>query len=132
MSDETDEARGFLALALALSPVPAGSDARVRLMAALDRERAVLREQASGSGKSDEIVNRMVEGRLRKFYEDTVLLEQVFVVDGETRVSKVVEAVAKEAGKAIKVTGFVRMQLGEGIDKPTTDLAAEVAATLKG
>jgi len=100
--------------------------------AALDRERAVLREQASGSGKSDEIVNRMVEGRLRKFYEDTVLLEQVFVVDGETRVSKVVEAAAKEAGKAIKVTGFVRMQLGEGIDKPTTDLAAEVAATLKG
>jgi elongation factor Ts len=100
--------------------------------AALDRERAVLREQASGSGKSEEIVNRMVEGRLRKFYEDTVLLDQVFVIDGETRVSKVVEAAAKEAGKPIKVTGFVRMQLGEGIDKPTTDLAAEVAATLKG
>jgi len=100
--------------------------------AALDRERAVLREQASGSGKSDEIVNRMVEGRLRKFYEDTVLIEQVSVVDGETRVSKFVEAAAKQAGKPIKVTGFVRMQLGEGIDKPTTDLAAEVAATLKG
>jgi elongation factor Ts len=99
--------------------------------AALDRERAVLREQASGSGKSEDIVNRMVEGRLCKFYEDTVLLEQVFVIDGETRVSKVVEAAAKEAGKPIKVTGFVRMQLGEGIDKPTTDLAAEVAATLK-
>ena len=100
--------------------------------AALDRERAVLREQASGSGKSEDIVNRMVEGRLRKFYEDTVLLEQVFVVDGETRVSKVVEAAAKQAGKPIKVTGFVRMQLGEGVDKPTTDLAAEVAATLQG
>ena len=99
--------------------------------AALDRERAVLREQASGSGKSEDIVNRMVEGRLRKFYEDTVLLEQVFVIDGETRVSKILEAAAKEAGKPIKVTGFVRMQLGEGIDKPTTDLAAEVAATLK-
>jgi elongation factor Ts len=100
--------------------------------AALDRERAVLREQASDSGKSEDIVNRMVEGRLRKFYEDTVLLEQVFVIDGETRVSKVVEAAAKTAGKPIKVTGFVRMQLGEGIDRPTTDLAAEVAATLKG
>jgi elongation factor Ts len=99
---------------------------------ALDRERAVLREQASGSGKSEEIVNRMVEGRLRKFYEDTVLLEQVFVIDGETRVAKIVEAAAKEVGKPIKITGFVRMQLGEGIDKPTTDLAAEVAATLKG
>ena len=63
--------------------------------AALDRERAVLREQASGSGKSADIVNRMVEGRLRKFYEDTVLLDQVFVIDGETRVSKVVEAAAR-------------------------------------
>jgi elongation factor Ts len=100
--------------------------------AALDRERAVLREQAADSGKSEEIVNRMVEGRLRKFYEDTVLLEQVFVIDGETRLSKVVEAAAKQAGKPIKVAGFVRMQLGEGIDRPTTDLAAEVAATLKG
>jgi elongation factor Ts len=54
------------------------------------------------------------------------------VIDGETRLSKVVEAAAKQAGKPIKVAGFVRMQLGEGIDRPTTDLAAEVAATLKG
>jgi elongation factor Ts len=99
--------------------------------AALDRERAVLREQAAVSGKSEDIVNRMVEGRLRKFYEETVLLDQVFVIDGESRVSKVVEAAAKQAGKPIKVTGFVRMQLGEGIDKPTSDLAAEVAAQLK-
>ena len=59
--------------------------------AALDRERAVLREQASGSGKSEEIVARMVEGRLRKFYEEAVLLDQIFVIDGETRVSKIVE-----------------------------------------
>jgi elongation factor Ts len=100
--------------------------------AALDRERAVLREQAAGSGKSEDIVSRMVEGRLRKFYEEAVLLEQLFVIDGETRVSKIVEAAAKDAGKPIKVTGFVRMQLGEGVEKPTTDLAAEVAATLKG
>jgi len=99
--------------------------------AALDRERAVLREQAAVSGKSEDIVHRMVEGRLRKFYEETVLLDQVFVIDGESRVSKVVEAAAKEAGKPIKVTGFVRMQLGEGIDKPPSDLAAEVAAQLK-
>jgi len=95
--------------------------------AALDRERAVLREQASGSGKSEEIVNRMVEGRLRKFYEEAVLLEQVFVIDGESRVGKVVEAAAKQAGKPIKVTGFVRMQLGEGVEKPPSDFAAEVA-----
>jgi len=99
--------------------------------ATLERERGVLTEQARASGRPEEIIAKMVEGRLRKFYEDTVLLEQVFVIDGETRVSKVVEAAAKEAGKPIKVTGFVRMLLGEGIDKPTTDLAAEVAATLK-
>jgi len=99
--------------------------------AALDRERAVLREQAAGSGKTEAIVERMVEGRLRKFYEDTVLFEQVFVVDGETRVGKVVEAAAKSAGAAIRVKGFVRFQLGEGIDKPPADLATEVAAQLQ-
>jgi elongation factor Ts len=101
--------------------------------AALDRERAVLREQAAGSGKTEAIVERMVEGRLRKYYEDTVLLDQVFVIDGETRVAKIVEVAAKEAGAPIRVAGFVRLQLGEGVDKPPpSDLAAEVAATLKG
>ncbi|HTV89926.1 MAG TPA: translation elongation factor Ts [Stellaceae bacterium] len=99
--------------------------------AALDRERAVLREQATGSGKSDAIVERMVEGRLRKFYEDFVLLDQVFVIDGESRVGKVVEAAAKAAGAPIGITGFGRFQLGEGLDKPASDLAADVAAQLK-
>src|SRR6266705_148474 len=69
--------------------------------AALDRERGVLREQAAASGKSGDIVDRMVEGRLRKFYEETVLLDQVYVIDGESRVGKVVEAAAKEAGSPI-------------------------------
>ena len=96
----------------------------------LDRERAVLREQAAQSGKADAIIDKMVEGRLRKFYEDNVLLEQVYVIDGETRVAKVIEAAAKEAGAPIKIAGFVRFELGEGIDRPTTDLAAEVAAQL--
>ena len=109
-------------LSLDIASVPA---------AALDRERAILREQAAGSGKSEAIVEKMVEGRLRKYYEESVLLEQIFVIDGESRVSKVVEAAAKAAGAPIRVAGFVRMQLGEGIDKPTTDLAAEVAAQLK-
>jgi elongation factor Ts len=99
--------------------------------AALDRERAVLREQAKGSGKTDAIVERMVEGRLRKFYEETVLLEQIFVVDGESRVSKVVEAAGKAAGKPIRVAGFVRFALGEGVEKPASDFAAEVGAQLK-
>jgi elongation factor Ts len=97
---------------------------------ALDRERAVLREQAAQTGKTDAIIDKMVEGRLRKFYEDNVLLEQVYVIDGESRVNKVVEAAAKEAGAPIKIAGFVRFALGEGIDRPTTDLAAEVAAQL--
>ena len=94
---------------------------------ALDRERDVLREQARVSGKAEAIIERMVEGRLRKFYEEAVLLEQVFVVDGESRVTKVVEAAAKAAGKPIRVAGFVRFQLGEGVERPASDFAAEVA-----
>jgi elongation factor Ts len=97
---------------------------------ALERERDVLREQAKGTGKTDAIVERMVEGRLRKFYEEVVLLEQIFVIDGETRVSKVVEAAAKAAGAPIRVAEFVRFAIGEGIERQTSDFAAEVAATL--
>jgi elongation factor Ts len=96
--------------------------------AALERERGVLREQARASGKSGDIVERMVEGRLRKFYEEFVLLEQVFVVDQETKIAKVVENAAKAAGAPITVTGFARFALGEGIERNRTDFAAEVAA----
>jgi elongation factor Ts len=99
--------------------------------AALDRERAVLREQAQASAKSEAIVDRMVEGRLRKFYEEVVLLEQIFVIDGESRVGKVIEAAAKEAGAPIRIAGFVRFALGEGIERAPTDFAAEVGAQLK-
>jgi len=98
--------------------------------AALERERAILRDQAGSTGKSADIVEKMVEGRLRKFYEDSVLVDQVFVIDGENRVGKIVETAAKSAGTPITIAGFVRFSLGEGIDKPTTDLAAEVAAQL--
>jgi elongation factor Ts len=99
--------------------------------AALDRVRAILREQAAGSGKADAIIDRMVEGRLRKFYEEVVLLEQVFVIDGETRVGKAVEAAAKAADAPIRVAAFVRFVLGEGIERQTSDFAAEVGAQLK-
>jgi elongation factor Ts len=98
---------------------------------ALERERAVLREQARASGKPDSIIEKMVEGRLRKFYEEVVLLEQVYVIDGETRIGKVIEAAAKELGAPVKVTGFVRFTLGEGIAKNQGDFAAEVAAAVK-
>jgi elongation factor Ts len=91
--------------------------------AALERERAVLTEQARASGKPDNIIEKMVEGRIRKYYEEVVLLEQIWVHDGESRV----RAVAEKAG--VKLTGFARFQLGEGIDKPKDDFAAEVAAT---
>jgi elongation factor Ts len=91
--------------------------------AALERERAILIDQARQSGKPDAIIEKMVEGRIRKYYEEVVLLEQVWVHDGETRV----RAVAKKAG--VTLTGFVRFALGEGIEKPKDDFAAEVAAT---
>ena len=91
--------------------------------AALERERAVLSEQARASGKPENIIEKMVEGRIRKYYEEVVLLEQVWVHDGESRV----RAVAKKSG--VTLTGFVRFQLGEGIEKPKDDFAAEVAAT---
>jgi elongation factor Ts len=72
----------------------------------------------------------MVEGRLRKFYEEVVLEEQVFVIDGKTRVKDVVALQAKELNQPIKLIGFVRFSLGEGIEKAQTDFAAEVAAQL--
>lgn len=91
--------------------------------AALERERSVLAEQAKASGKPAEIIGKMVEGRLRKFYEEVVLLEQAFVMDPDSRVKQVVEKAAKELGAPIAVVGYVRMALGEGIDKEQKDAA---------
>jgi elongation factor Ts len=99
---------------------------------ALAREREILAEQARGSGKPEGIVQKMVEGRIRKFYEEVALTEQTYVIDGETKVSKAVEAVGEEIGASITVKGFVRFALGEGIEKKEEDFAAEVAATLQG
>ena len=89
---------------------------------ALEREKAVLAEQARASGKPEAIIEKMVEGRVKKFYEDVVLLEQVWVHDGESKVKDVV----KKAGA--EIARFVCFRLGEGIDKEATDFAAEVAA----
>ena len=99
---------------------------------ALDRERAVLTEQAREQGKPEELVAKMVEGRIRKYYEEVVLMEQVFVMDGESKISKVVEAASKDVGAPIKLTGFVRFALGEGVEKEETDFAAEVAKAANG
>lgn len=98
--------------------------------AAVERERAVQIEQAKESGKPMEIIEKMIEGRMRKFYKDVVLLEQTSVIDGETQVGKWIEAEAKKAGKPIKLVAFVRYALGEGIEKEASDFAAEVAAAV--
>jgi elongation factor Ts len=98
---------------------------------ALDRERSVLAEQARASGKPEAIIAKMVEGRLRKYYEEVVLMEQVYVVDGESRIAQVIENAAKTLGAPVKLTGFVRFQLGEGIEKAECDFAAEVAKMAK-
>ena len=98
---------------------------------AIDRERAVLTEKASQSGKAVDIIAKMVEGGLRKFHQEVVLLEQVFVIDGKSRVSKVVEDAAKQVGAPVRLAGFLRFALGEGIEKKSEDFAAEVAAQLK-
>ena len=93
------------------------------------KEREIFTEQAKESGKPAEVVAKMVEGRVRKFYEESTLLAQTFVIDGESKVKDVVAKAEKEAGAPIKVTKFVRYALGEGIEKAETDFAAEVAAT---
>jgi len=96
----------------------------------VQRERDVLIEQAKASGKPQEIAEKMVEGRMKKYYKEVVLLEQVSVIDGETQISDVVAKAGKDAGAEIALTGFVRFNLGEGIEKEETDFAAEVAAQL--
>lgn len=98
----------------------------------LDRERAVYREQATTSGKPADVIEKMIEGRVRKYYEEVVLLEQVFVMDNKTKISAVIAGAEKEIGKPVKVTGFIRFQLGEGIEKQQGDFAAEVAAAANG
>ncbi|MFL2831332.1 MAG: translation elongation factor Ts [Candidatus Puniceispirillaceae bacterium] len=100
--------------------------------AMVQRERDVLIEQAKASGKPQDIAEKMVEGRMRKYYEEVVLLEQIFVVDGETKVKAVIEMASKDAGSAIALTAFSQFNLGEGVEKEETDFAAEVAAQLGG
>jgi elongation factor Ts len=93
----------------------------------VDRERAVQTEIARQSGKPEAVIEKMMEGRMRKFYEETVLLSQTFVIDGETQVGKVIEKAAKDLGAPIAVEGFVRFQVGEGIEKSESDFGDEVA-----
>ncbi|GAA3887802.1 translation elongation factor Ts [Sphingomonas limnosediminicola] len=94
----------------------------------IERERSIAMEKAKESGKPQNIVEKMVEGGLAKFRKENALTSQLFVMDGKTPVAEVVAAAAKDAGAAIDLKGFVRFQLGEGIEKKQEDFAAEVAA----
>lgn len=98
--------------------------------AVVERERAIAREKAAQSGKPADIVEKMVEGGVRKFLGESTLLGQVFVIDGKSKVSEVLAKAGKDLGAPVKITQFVRFQLGEGIEKEETDFAAEVAAAV--
>lgn len=100
--------------------------------AAIEREKNVQRETALASGKPAEIVEKMLEGRMRKFYEEVCLMEQAFIMDPDTKVSALLDKAGKDAGSPIKLIGYSRFVLGEGIEKEETDFAAEVAAAVNG
>ena len=94
----------------------------------IDREKTILREQAKDTGKSPEIIEKMIEGRLRKFYEEVCLLEQSFVIDPDIKVKDAISSYAEKVGVDINISGFVRFELGEGLDKKEDNFAKEVAA----
>ncbi len=100
-------------------------------LAAVEREKAIFADQARQSGKPENIIEKMVEGRLRKFYEEVVLLKQAFVMNPDVTVEKALKDAEKDIGAPAKITGFVRFALGEGIEKEEADFAAEVAAAAK-
>ena len=98
--------------------------------ATVERERAIYADQARATGKPENILDKIVDGRVRKFFEEQVLLEQTFVVDPDLKVKDAIDKVAERIGSSIMVTGFVRYALGEGLEKKTANLAEEVAAQL--
>ncbi|MBZ9896530.1 translation elongation factor Ts [Mesorhizobium sp. BR1-1-6] len=99
--------------------------------AAVEREKAIFADQARQSGKPEAIIEKMVEGRLRKFYEEVVLLKQAFVLNPDITVEKALKDAEKEIGAPAKISAYLRFALGEGIEKEATDFAAEVAAAVK-
>ena len=100
--------------------------------AAVERERAIFTEQSIASGKPPSVAEKMVEGRIRKFYEEAVLLKQAYVRDPAITIEGLVAQTAKELGSPIKIVGFARFALGEGVEKEATDFAAEVASMTGG
>ena len=98
----------------------------------VDREYAIQKDLALQSGKPEAVVEKMMEGRMRKYYEETVLMQQTFVIDGETQIAKLIEKASKDLGAPVEIEGFVRFQVGEGIEKAQGDFADEVAQMAGG
>lgn len=94
----------------------------------VEREKTILEDQARASGRPDNVIEKMIEGRIRKYFEEIVLLEQNYVIDGKTKIKDVIAEAAKELGADIQLTAYARFVLGEGIEKAETDFAAEVKA----
>ncbi|HEX9159571.1 MAG TPA: elongation factor Ts, partial [Rhizomicrobium sp.] len=93
------------------------------------RERSIQAEIARQSGKPENVLEKMIEGRMRKFYEEAVLLSQIFAIDNETQIAKVVERASKDSGAPVEIAGFLRFAVGEGIERPDAgDFAGEVKA----
>jgi elongation factor Ts len=97
----------------------------------VERERSILRDQAASSGKPAEVIEKMIVGRLQKFYEESVLLEQSLVMDPSIKVKDHIDAFAKASGKPVKVVDFIRFVLGEGIERAANNFAEEVAAQMR-
>ncbi|HKU64477.1 MAG TPA: translation elongation factor Ts [Rhizomicrobium sp.] len=98
----------------------------------VDREYAIQKDLALQSGKPEAVVEKMMDGRMRKYYEETVLMQQTFVIDGETQIAKLIEKASKDLGAPVEIEGFVRFQVGEGIEKAQGDFADEVAQMAGG
>ncbi len=99
--------------------------------ALIQKEREIFFEQSKASGKPGNIIEKMVEGRIRKFLEEVVLLEQTFVIDGSTKISELIANASKELGSSVALTSFLRYEVGEGIEQEQKNFADEVAAVMK-
>jgi elongation factor Ts len=115
-----------VAAAKPLSATVADLDPKV-----VEKERQILTEQARDSGKPAAVIEKMIDGRIRKFYQESVLVEQAFVMDPDITVGKFIENAAGAAGAAVALKGFIKFEVGEGIEKEAVDFAAEVAAFAK-
>jgi elongation factor Ts len=100
--------------------------------ALVEREKSVLTEQARESGKPDAVIEKMIVGRMNKFYQEVCLTKQAFVMNPDQSVEQAIEEAAKDIGAPVKIAAFVRLAVGEGIEKKEEDFAAEVAKTMGG